>query len=395
VDIWSLGCILFEMCSGDRAFENDYTVFHFRVSSLKFTKPIPEWHDSRSAPIFTRWISEMLEMKPEKRPSAESLGNRLDELFDAVMCPSPNQDSGDPGFFVDPRNILGTSLPSSHGGFRWERIFTSGNYTQHKGTLERYLHLAKVRTRVLGSQDRNTIYSCLCYAWGSFYLGPVDQARKAFEEVATIQRIMFDGNQEHPELLITESGIAWTHGALGHDSICKALFRRILGIQQSALGADHPQTLDTMFGLAACLRNLRDKSAVEMFEQTIEMQSRTLGPGHASTLLSKAGLASAYVRFGKNEDALRLFEEAVKLQTELLGSEHVETLSSLSGQGWVLMLMGESGRAAPILEDVATRQTRLLGIHHSVTQNTFEVLERVYGKRRAMEFRKKLKILED
>jgi tetratricopeptide (TPR) repeat protein len=337
----------------------------------------------------------MLELKPENRPSAESLGNRLDELFNALVCSSPSHSSvatRHSGFFVEAQNVLGTSVPSTKSGLRWEQIFASGNLGQHMRTLDRYLLLAKRRKRVLGSQDPNTIWTCLCYAWGSFFLGFVDQALNAFQEVGEIQRTMF--NDEHPELWITMNGIAWTYVAQRRDYECSALFRQILGVQRRVLGSDHPQTLDTMFGLATSLCNLGDGSAIEIFEQTIHRQSLKLGADHVSTLISKAGLAWAYVRFREKQDALRLYEEAATLLTKLLGLEHIDTLDTLSGLAWVLMLMGESKRAVQIFEGVATRQTRLLGIDDSCTLFTFKGLERAYGKKRALQFRRKLEISE-
>lgn len=83
-DIWSLGCILYELCVGDKAFPSDFAAREFSLEKKLKHVVIP----TVNGPIYDRLqhlISETLDPDPQNRPSAKSLRNHFVELAELLI----------------------------------------------------------------------------------------------------------------------------------------------------------------------------------------------------------------------------------------------------------------------------------------------------------------------
>lgn len=79
VDIWSLGCILYELCVGKKAFENDWATHEFSLQRELKTVSIPNFN-GHICHRLEQLISETLHHTPQSRPSAISLKDRFSEV---------------------------------------------------------------------------------------------------------------------------------------------------------------------------------------------------------------------------------------------------------------------------------------------------------------------------
>jgi serine/threonine protein kinase len=77
-DIWSIGCILFELCTGTKAFGDDWATLQFAYAKKKRSvvipgvcKPLISWLCNR--------FQESLDLDPKKRLSAEDLRRALED----------------------------------------------------------------------------------------------------------------------------------------------------------------------------------------------------------------------------------------------------------------------------------------------------------------------------
>lgn len=87
-DIWSLGCIGYELLTGQKAFADDFEVFQYSTG-----KKTPKQYFSR-LDKFSKWyIHDLLEPNPEKRPSAKEL---LDTKFKDDRPQEVNDEEGTP-----------------------------------------------------------------------------------------------------------------------------------------------------------------------------------------------------------------------------------------------------------------------------------------------------------
>ena len=89
VDIWSMGCILYELATGRRAFEDDWEVLQYRYSGKSKNIVLEETFDSHSSETIANYVLEMLQIASSARPSASALSRHFFiQLFPGVHLSS-------------------------------------------------------------------------------------------------------------------------------------------------------------------------------------------------------------------------------------------------------------------------------------------------------------------
>jgi serine/threonine protein kinase len=81
VDIWALGCIFFELCTGRKAFTNDFAVFEYNRNPqlqlpTQWVGILPQDRFKASRAVFGQLgdqISDMLSLEPDNRPPARDV----------------------------------------------------------------------------------------------------------------------------------------------------------------------------------------------------------------------------------------------------------------------------------------------------------------------------------
>ncbi len=69
--------------------------------------------------------------------------------------------------------------------------------------------------------------------------------------------------------------------------------------------------------------------AQPLFEQTLSIKERSLGPEHPDTATSLDNLASLYKDVGQDVQAQPLYKRALAIREKVLGPEHPDTATSL------------------------------------------------------------------
>ena len=78
VDIWALGCVLFEVISGQRAFNDDWYVQVYARQNQKLPVPIDAFVDANLRIPLINLVREMLELRADRRPHASHLRSLFD-----------------------------------------------------------------------------------------------------------------------------------------------------------------------------------------------------------------------------------------------------------------------------------------------------------------------------
>lgn len=79
VDIWDLGCLLFELATSQKAFSEDWSIREYALSKLPLPIP-PLPFDKRSNIAVAGLLHKLLLVNPSKRPTAAETFRNLEEI---------------------------------------------------------------------------------------------------------------------------------------------------------------------------------------------------------------------------------------------------------------------------------------------------------------------------
>jgi len=81
VDIWALGCVMYELCTGKRAFENDFAVYMSAQNPCLYLAVYMDRVDENTNAEVQFIIQQMLESNPTNRPTADDLVTRFQNFL--------------------------------------------------------------------------------------------------------------------------------------------------------------------------------------------------------------------------------------------------------------------------------------------------------------------------
>ena len=150
-----------------------------------------------------------------------------------------------------------------------------------------------------------------------------DAASGFIDEVILLPATVASGAQfkEQPEVEAgLKQSLSKTYYSLGLPTKSKPLQERALSLRQTTLGADNPDTLESVdWNGRVMLATGEATKATPVLQQALEGRKRVLGERDVNTIFSMRGTADALAAEGKIDEALALNTQARKLATEVAG----------------------------------------------------------------------------
>jgi non-specific serine/threonine protein kinase/serine/threonine-protein kinase len=193
----------------------------------------------------------------------------------------------------------------------------------------------------------------------------LDNQGKAQEAVVAAAKV-FASVESLPtddrDRLFIESALAGIETDAGQLDSSRARFERVLERQRATLGDDHPETLESLEGLAIANSNMsRFDESRALYTELIERRRRLHGEEHSETLGAINGLAVLELEQKHFAAAEKLLAPMMPFYERVYGPEHPTTLRVVNNLGGAIRQQGRNEEARPYYERALALSTQLFG----------------------------------
>ncbi|MFD9030299.1 tetratricopeptide repeat protein [Streptomyces sp. NPDC059567] len=344
-DLYSLGCVLYEIATGAPPFDLDdaWAV----LVGHRDTPPEPlRTHRAELPDYLDRIVLDLLAKTPEGRPTdATDLRRRI-----VSARTGPDRVSAE----VRVPEAAAPRLPS------WASRMTHG----HRATAASLALRTVAFDPAVGLTGEWTAASRVLPA-------PDRGVPRSTPSPASPAPGFVPRSTPSPELLAVlasrhKAGLSL--GRLGRWEEAEDVHRSVAEDRERALGPDHPETLTSRYELGFTLSRLaRPADALRAFARVAEARERVLGPDHADTLAARQETAYVLGRLGRHFEAHQVYAAVLASRERTMGPDHPDTLRCRHNLAFNLGRLGRLDESYRMAREVAEARTRLLGDEHPDT----------------------------
>ncbi|PCG81610.1 serine/threonine protein kinase [Streptomyces sp. WZ.A104] len=412
-DLYSLGCVLYEIATGVPPFDQD-DAWAVLVGHRDTRPEPPRTHRAELPGFFDRVVLDLLAKAPDERPAdAADLRRRIVLGRSGEQpLPGPLTHSGDaPREAVLPpwtrsmtvgRRAVGTlhsapepSNPAAGLTGRWtaatatapaphSHSFVSvptgpsapdllaalagrhsagidlGRLGRWEEAGEVHRAVAAQRARVLGPDHPDTLASRYEVGFTLSRTGRAEDALREFGRVAEGRERTLGA--DHPQTLAARQETAYVLGQLGRHAEAHQVYETVLAARERAMGPDHPDTLRCRHNLAFNLGRLgRPEEAWQVAREVADARARLLGPLHPDTLATRYEVAYVLGRLGRHAEALETYQDVARARATALGADHPDTFAARYETGISLGRLGRNAEALELYRSLVADRTRTAG----------------------------------
>ncbi|WP_031012850.1 serine/threonine-protein kinase [Streptomyces sp. NRRL F-5727] len=359
-DLYSLGCVLYELATGAPPFDLDDS-WAVLVGHRDTVPSPPRTLRSELPDYFDRLVVDLLAKVPDQRPrDASDLRRRIVDgrtvggggPLAPPLPPRPPRPGDGTGAGTVP-------VPEPDRTPAWARAVTGGPRPVAPGA-----------PRVSGHDPAAAV---LTTEWTT--------ARPGAAGIDAPVRPTTDATPELLAVLAARHRAGLGLGRLGRWPEAEQLHRSVAGDRTRVLGADHPDTLASAYELAFALGRLgRKEEALAAFERVADARARVLGPDHPDTLAARQERAYALGRLGRHAEAHTVYADVLAVRERIAGPDHPDTLRCRHNLAYTLARLGRLEESYRTALAVADTRTRLLGADHPDTLVTRHELAHTLGR---------------
>jgi|GEM_PF-2895768 len=367
-DIFSLGCVLHELLTGDAPFRRDS-----RLATLQALRT--EEASSKGMAQIPRDLQAITLKCLEKRPT-----NRY-QTADAL--------TNDLQAYLAGRPVSARTITPVQKLGRWAHrnpmlagllgLVTALTLLIAIGSTATAIQLSRSQQRIeQEARNKATVSQFL----STEILGQANPLLNSNRNLTLVEALeqasqKLEGHfREQPlveaELRLTLGRVA---GQLAKFEQAESHLSRAHELTLRELGADDPKTLKATYELGY-LHYLRDKwkEALQIWSETVVSQRRQLGGDHPDTLLTQNYMAYCHTLLKQFDEAETLFAQTVPIYVRRFGEKHPDTLDCLDNKARMLRFQRKSDEAEELIRRVLRLRREVLGESHPHYFDTLQSL---------------------
>ncbi|HXU32727.1 MAG TPA: serine/threonine-protein kinase, partial [Thermoanaerobaculia bacterium] len=242
--------------------------------------------------------------------------------------------------------------------------------------------------RALGNRSPETAASRARLGLVLVHRGRYAEAEKELRAALATQESAQAGDAARGQTL-SDLGMALYHQTRLAEA--EAALSRSLALRRRGLGANHPETIETLNNLAAVWLAQGDfPRAEKALREALARHREKLGNDHPSVATNLNNLGALLAQVGRLDEAEAATAEALAIRRKVLGEDHPQVAETLANLGWIRLERGALDGARSAFAEARLRTIAELGAGHPnvarIEANLGDV-ERAAGKTPAAESR--------
>jgi len=184
---------------------------------------------------------------------------------------------------------------------------------------------------------------------------------------------------DHPNVATSLNDLAVLYDSLGDYARAEPLFKRSLAIYEKALGPDHPRVATSLNNLAGLYDSLGDYPRAEpLYKRSLANFEKALGTEHPSVATSLNNLGLLYYSLGDYQRAEPLYKRCLVIREKALGPDHPSVATGLNSLASLYHSLGDYARAEPLYKRSLAIREKALGPDHPRIANNLNNLAVLY-----------------